>query len=305
LLVLLLLAGCEGGLVTGTLIFEGEHRFRAGERLPGELFVRAGQVAIEEGSAVDGSVYLLGGALALDGAVGGDIVLLGGRLALGSAASVAGDLRLAGGELATPNEAAVAGEIIVATGAALPLGELGQLRAADDWLRLLSGALLLAGVGGLVMRGRAAPVVRLGEAAVDHALVSGALGLLLGLVLPALLVMMSFTLFLLPLVVVVGLLALAMAALGQVALGYQLGDWLARRLGRPLSPPWATFGGTLLLLALFAVPYLGQGLSLLAVVLALGAALLTRFGTRPYVPDGDESEADPAPYARPGAEQDL
>lgn len=300
LIVLLLLAGCDDGLYSGSFLFQGTHTFTADEELPGDLFVRAGTAEFASGSRLDGSLYVLGGTVQVNGAVAGDVVGVGGQLALGPEATIGGDLYELGAAVERDGGAKIQGEVVRSTSAALPLAEMGTQRTADDWLRALIGALLLAGLGGLFVRSREPTVRYLGEAAVDHALVSGAVGLLLVLVLPSLLVMMGFTVVLLPLVLIVSLLLLALVLFGVVAVGYQLGSWATGRLGWSWSPAWRAFGGTLLLLALFAIPYVGQGLLVITLVLALGALLLTRAGLRPYTPEAIEA-VDAQSYARPGA----
>ncbi len=283
--LVLLLVGCDNGLYSGTLIFEGEHSFGPGTQLPGDVFVRAGTAEFAAGAQVAGSVYMLGGSLTVNGTVGGDLALLGGSLVLGPQAVVGGDLRLGGGEVAGVETAVIHGEIINGSGVEIPASMMAQRQSWDDWLRALSAALLLAGLGALLVRSRPQPVIRVGEAVVDNALVSGAMGLLILLVLPALLVMMAFTIILIPLVIILGLLLLLLLGYGWVAVGQQMGMWLNSRLSQSLSPAAATFGGTLLLLLLFEIPYLGDGLLGITAVLVLGAVLLTRLGTRPYVSD--------------------
>ncbi len=301
LLVLLglLLVGCDGGLYSGTLIFEGAHDFGPGTQLPGDVFVRAGTADFTDGSQVAGSVYMLGGALVVNGEIGGDLALLGGNLTLGPRAVVRGNLRLGGGEIDRAETAVIAGEVVTGSGVEIPAAVLEQQQSWDDWLRAISAALLLAGLGGLLARGRPQPLARIGEAVVDNALVSGALGLLVLLVLPALLVMMAFTIILIPLVIVIGLLLFLLLGYGLVAVGRQLGEWLSERLNREISPAAATFWGTLLLLLLFEIPYVGDGLLAVTAVLVLGAVLLTRLGQRPFVPDGPRGEPlDVSSYAR-------
>lgn len=295
----LLLAGCDGGLYSGTLIFEGEHSFGPGTQLPGDVFVRAGTAEFAAGSQVAGSVYMLGGSLTVNGTVGGDLALLGGSLALGPQAVVGGDLRLGGGEVERAETAVIHGDIISGSGVVIPASVMAQRQGWDDWLRALSAALLLAGLGALLVRSRPQPVIQVGEAVVDNALVSGAMGLLILLVLPALLVMMAFTVILIPLVIILGLLLLLLLGFGWVAVGHQLGAWLSSRLNRDLSPAASTFGGTLLWLLLFEIPYLGDGLLVGTAVLVLGAVLLTRLGTRPYAPDSlEDGPLDLSSYAR-------
>ncbi len=299
LVCLLLLTGCDDGLYSGTLIFNGDHTFMPGTRLPGDVFVRAGTAEFAPGSRVAGSIYMLGGSLAVNGTIDGDLALLGGRLVLGPQAEVGGDLRLGGGEIEQAATAVIHGQVVSGNGVELPLDTLAQGQSGDDTLRALSAALLLAGFGALLARRQSRPLITLGQTAVEQPLVSAALGLLLLLVLPALLVMMAFTVILIPLVIVLGLLLLLLLGYGLTAVGYQLGTWLSHKLNRPVTPAWAAFIGSLVLLMSFELPYLGGGLLAGTAVLLLGAMLLTRLGLRPYTPDpAITGAADPASYAR-------
>ncbi|MDX1417032.1 MAG: hypothetical protein R3293_22700, partial [Candidatus Promineifilaceae bacterium] len=132
-----------------------------------------------------------------------------------------------------------------------------------------------------------------------HWLAAVAVGLLVLLVLPVLLVLMAFTVILLPLTLILAGLILLLLGVGFIALGSQLGGWLGRLAHRTARPGWATFGGTLLLLLLFKVPLVGEVLVGGTAVLALGAMLLTRFGLRPYTPPLFLATEDLSAYGRP------
>ena len=297
LLPLIFLLGCSDGLYSATIIFEGEHRFAAGTELPGDLFVRAGEGVLAADAVVSGSVTILGGKLAVEGVINGDVTLLGGTLQLGPTAVVGGDLRLGGGTVERAETAVITGDI-TASSAELPLETLSWQRRGENFLRELSAALLLAIVGALFARSRPQPLARIGTALTDHLPVSAASGLLILLVLPALLVMMAFTIVLIPLVIIIGLGLLLLGGYGFAAAGGQLGVWLGTVVKRPISLPAATFWGTLLLYLLSKIPILGDGLLIVTVLLALGALLLTRLGTRPFVSAAAAIEAE-ADYGRP------
>jgi hypothetical protein len=295
-LVALLLVGCENGRYSGTLIFDGQHRFEAGERLPGDVLLRAGTAEFNTGSQVAGTVYVIGGSLLVDGEIGGDLLVLDGRVRLGPTAVIGGDLRFSGGTVDQAETAVIGGQTI--TGLPLPLDSEPQPTGGDSWLRSLLAALTLAGLGGLWVSWRPQPLQHVASATNDHPLVTLSIGLLALLVLPILLVMMAFTIVLLPLVLILGLLILLTIGMGLISLGMAVGNWLAARAGRELAPGWAAFGGVLLLLLLFQLPLVGTLLSLATAVFLFGAVLLTRFGTHPYNPPQPPA-ADLATYKRP------
>lgn len=302
LALLLLLTGCDDGLYSSTLVFEGEHFFTRDTHLPGDVFLRAGTVDLPAGSQIDGSLYMLGGALSANGEIGGDLFLLDGALTLGPRAVVGGDLRHAGGTVNIADSAHIAGETISSNGLAIPRDIWQRTRGVDDYLRALSAALLLAGLGALLYPNLSRPVNNVGQALRDYPLVAGAVGLLLVLVLPALLVMMIFTVILIPLVLIIGMLLLLLLGYGLVAVGYQLGQWLASllpgRLDARLSPRTLTFWGTLLLLLSFEIPLLGDVLFLLTALWILGSLLITRLGLFHFTTAAVKAAADPAVYTR-------
>ena len=299
LLLLLLLAGCSGGIYSGTLVFEGAHQFGADTRLPGDVFVRAGTAEFGQGSLVEGTIYQLGGTLSVDGVVTGDLVQLDGDLTLGPQAVVGGDLRAGGGTLQQAETAVVQGEV-VRSGVEIPLERRRNPGGFDDFLRYLVGALLLAVAGALFARRWPRPVATAAAAVTNHWPVSVALGSLVLLVLPPLLVMMAFTIVLLPLVLLLLGIILLVVGFGCVTLGYTGGGMMINRWGWPRTVASGTFWGTLLLLLSFELPLVGIWVGAVAAVISSGAILLTRFGTRSFSPAQQREEPpDPASYARP------
>lgn len=281
-LLVLLLTGCDDGVYSGTLIFAGDHQYGSGAVLPGDVYIRAGQTQLGAGARVEGSVYMLGGSLQSNGRIDGDLAVLGGEVTLGPDAVIGGDLRAGSGTVQGAETAVILGNVI---SAGLPLPETADdAYGLDDFLRAFSAALLLAGLAAWLNRRFPMPLDNLAGAATGYPLVAGALGLLGLLVLPSLLVMMAFTIILIPVVAVLGLIIFLLLGYGMTALGARLGRRLARLLRRDWSPPVAAFWGTLLLGMVFEIPLLGDGVLLVTAVLVMGALLLTRFGFHPYRP---------------------
>jgi hypothetical protein len=295
-LVALLLTGCENGIYSGTFIFSGQHHFGADTRLPGDLLLRAGTAEFAAGSQVDGSIYVVGGTLLMNGNMRGDLLVLDGSVTVGPSAVIGGDLRFSEGRVEQADTAVVHGETIA--GMALPLEGDPQPAGWISWLRFLPGALLLAVLGALWVQWRPQPLQQIGTAARTHWQVALSIGLLALLVLPILLVMMAFTIVLLPLVLVLAVLIFLIVGMGIITAGMELGTRLAARAGRSLAPGWATFAGVLLLMLLFELPVVGSLLLLVLAVFLFGAVLLTRFGTQPYNPP-QRPAGDLATYRRP------
>lgn len=288
----LLLAACDAqGAVRGMLVLSGDHRLVSGESVQGDLALLSGQVALEEGALVDGSVYMVGGILDLQGEVSGDISQIGGQLNIGPSAQIEGDVNLGGGQVEQSPQARIGGE--VQSGVQIPAGleqAVTAPRQGPVWT--LPQALLLAVLAFLAVRFLPRPVERVGQAILHHSLVSLAMGILLLLVGPVLLVMMAFTLILIP-ITVIGLgAAVLMFLYGIVALGAALGNWLVRALNWELRPAFAAVLGTLLYVVLIdlvdLIPTLGGLISLLTGLVGLGAVALTRFGLRRFVPATEE-----------------
>lgn len=295
LIAALLLAGCgENGIAGVTLVTEGDHAFGPGETLRGALVISGGATTIPASARVLGPIYLLDGRLDLDGAVRGDVTILGGALRLGPAAVIDGTLNVGGGALDRSPTATIAGGENRGMGVALPdvrPATLSSLVSRAGWA--LANALALALLAALTAQFLPRPVSRVGMAATRYPLVAGALGLLAGVVVPALLVLMAFTLVLIP-VAILGAALLALTAIyGWLAIGAALGRWLFARLNRRVSRAAAAATGTLLLtLALNVinlVPLVGPLALLAAVVTGFGAAMLTRFGLRSYAPPDDRA----------------
>lgn len=303
-----LLVGCDDGVYSSTLIFDGRHTFGPETRLPGDVLLRAGETELAAGSQVAGSIYVLGGTLLANGQIDGDLAVLDGQVRLGPDAVIGGDLRASSETTQQADTAVIRGQTI--TGLALPMaGVSAQPGGWEATFRWLIGALLLAALGSMwaqwQSRRQTQPLRNVADAALIHWLPSAALGLLGLLVLPILLVMMAFTVVLIPLVFVLGLIVMLVWAMGVVSLGALLGEWAAARwlkpaLRRSISPGWTTFIGTMLLMVLFALPWVGEALLGLTAVLLFGAVLLSRFGTQTYEPPPTVAVAeDLSVYERP------
>lgn len=298
LFLLLALSGCDGGTVSGTLVWEGTHDFGAGDVVQGQLVVLDGEVIIREGARVTGSVYMLGGAVEIEGAVEEDVALIGGDLALGPTAVVEGDLSAGGGDVERSPQATVRGEVLGGSDVDVSLETLfPQPTARERLLRLFPEALIVAAVAYLVSRLLGRPLARVSRASTHHPVVSGAMGLLVGIVGPSLLVLMAFTVILVPVTLIALLLAGLVVVYAWIGLGAALGQWLQGILRQDWSPPTSAFVGTFLFLVitnlLVFIPVVGGWVGILATAVGIGAIFLTRFGLREFDPSYDFSP--PAP----------
>jgi hypothetical protein len=171
---------------------------QAETRLPGDGVLRAGRAEFALGAEIAGSIYVLGGTLVMHGVVGGDLAALDGRVALGSTTEISGDLRIGGGTTSGVEGATVRGAAV--SGMALPLDSALRSTGGEAVVRWMAGTVLLAALGGLWAQRRPKPLQNIAAAATDS-WPAAALGLLVALVLPILLVLVAFTIVLIPLVV--------------------------------------------------------------------------------------------------------
>ena len=225
----------------------------------------------------------------MDGQINGDVAFLNGNLTLGPTARIVGTLNLGGGSYHPSPAAVIDGRVNTGTG--IPLPDLPEQRAPTFWVRLyrtLVNGSLLGLVASVLARYAPKAVARVGDAAVHHSLVSGAVGLLVGVVGISLLVTMAYTILLIP-VTLLGLLVLGMGVLyGWIGLGVSAGRLGVRVLKRSVKPTTTAFLGTLFVILVLelisSIPAMGGLLGIAAAVIGLGAASLTRFGLRRFVP---------------------
>ena len=291
----------------GKVILGGSYTLETGEVLSDDLVILGGMAELKEGSVVEGDVILLGGELSVAGIIEGDLTAAGGIVSLQATAIVEGDFSSMGAQVERDQDADIQGEIytdqdipfsivpgtwrstmVMPTGIH-PLFDLGWfvLRA------ILWGLLAM-----LVVMFVPAQTGRVTRAATSQPLVAGGLGIATGLILPILLVVLAFTICLIP-VSLLGFLLLGVAwVYGMIALGLELGMRFGRIFSKEWQPALAACVGTLLLVIILnglsaVLPCLGWIPKILVGALGLGGVLLTRFGTQDY-PNEPVIETPPA-----------
>lgn len=292
LILVLALSACgerEEGVLSVTAVVEGEHTFGSDEPIAGALIVLGGETTLEKGGRVAGSVFVLGGSLQVEGTIEDDLSVLNGEISLGPSAVVQGTLREGGGTL-TQSPQATIGEVVTTETELEPRlspGWAGQsLVNRILWISL--DTLGLAVLAFVFARLRPAPLARVSRTIVEQPVVSGAFGILVGVVVPSLLVMMAFTVVLIPVMLLGVLVGALVVAYGLMGCGAALGAWLRHRFEWQVSPALSAFVGTLLFM-LFThivaiVPLIGGIIPLAFTVVGIGAVLLTRFGLYRFVP---------------------
>jgi hypothetical protein len=287
----------------GQVILGGNFTLASGETLTGDLVVLGGNATLEKDSHVTGTVFQLGGNLVIDGLVDGDVGLLGGTLNLGADANVRGNVSLIGGTMQRAEGAQIGGQVMTGQGLTIPFrGGSTQIvppttNLARTWTPNFSPLWSLAwGIFRSLLMGVLAIVAvmfmpdatrRISLAIVSQPLAAGGIGLVSYIIGIPLIVLFAITICLIPVSLLLGF-GLALGwVLGSVALGLEVGERLAVALKTELQPVLAAGLGTtivsLLVVALNLIPCFGWVGSALIACLALGGALLTRFGTRAYL----------------------
>jgi predicted flap endonuclease-1-like 5' DNA nuclease len=324
-LVVLLLAAAAAPMafaqgITGDKVVMGDNYvLAAGETLDGNLAVLGGTAEIENGATVRGDVSVLGGSLEVDGTVTGNVTVLGGSTQLNESAVIEGDLANLAGSVRRAPGAVVRGDTFngFAPGRITPRGTTpfwGSERGTPqswfsrfiNWQLGTIGSILLMGLLGLVLVlvapravGRVASA-----AAVQPALAFGIgfLTLILGLLAGALLLIAC------GLGLLVWLALVAATVLGWIGVALWLGQRLLKALSmRSASAVAQVLVGVVLITLLSRLPCIGWLFSIVFGSLALGAVVLTRFGTqdadtpRPAAPVAPDLGGSGGAFALPAA----
>jgi hypothetical protein len=284
--IAIVLSACgEQGSIGGLLVMEGRHTVESRATLYGDLLVLDGQVEVRRGGRITGSAFVLNGDVVIAGRVDGDVAVVGGRVRITDEATIAGGLRRGGGEVDQGPRASVGSELVspLAVDAIIGLTRpSAETDGVSPWtLVQLAVLALLAAVAG-----RVAPrsIGRMSAAVRRQPLVPLAVGVLALFVGLSLLVFMIFTVVLIPVALLLAMASALGASLGAVALGVLLvrgvlgPGWLGGRLGLQAAVGSTVVAAVVLLAS--RIPLIGE-LTVAGVgSIALGAWLVTRFGTR-------------------------
>lgn len=252
-------------------------------------------VVVGNDEVVCGSLTTFGGTTVVQGEVDGDVVAFAGRVVI--AGKVEGNVTLYGGDLTLQDSAHVNGDIHVCGGQWIE-GASSQLHGnVFDCPK--SASLLLMGDGGPSFRfwwivTWVALAMLLTTLLPEHVMLVRAtvrskirrsffLGLLTILLAPAVLAVLISLIIPIPLAIIVIVGLIAAGAMGTVAVGWLIGDYLIRKVApqRNTRPLQVMVGAAVLAVA-GSLPYVGWLISIGVGLLGLGAVFLSRFGTRLY-----------------------
>ena len=227
---------------------------------------------------VQGDVVAFGTSVIIDGTVHGTITAYGGSITLQNNAAVYGDIHLCQGSWTLGGDQHLHGTL---DGCPKSMDQLLMSDAGPDfrfwstlaWVAL--GALLIVLLPEHVMLVRTTVTSKM-----RRSLVLGLLSILLALPVLAILVALIISI---PLAIIVVIGLIAAWALGTVAVGSLLGEYIVRVVApqKNTRPVQVVVGLTVLVLA-GSLPYIGWFISIGAGLIGLGAVFLSRFGTRLY-----------------------
>ena len=289
----------------GKIVFGDNFTLKSGEKLNGDLVVFGGNVTVEEDANLNGNLVVFGGTISSNGNLNGDVVVFGGQIALDEKAVVAGDVVTIGGQLTQAEGAKIKGEVVknVSPDIQIPSGRIPPDVTPPSvnfdfnpfWTvaGIFYRAVILAALAMLVVVFLKPQMENVSQAIVSQPVMSGGVGLLtvfggpISIVVVAL--VMIITLILIPVAAVVvflGVLAIALAWLfGMIALGNEVGERFTQSINQSWAPAFTAGFGTFLLMlvggAIGEIPCVGWLFVALIGFVGIGAAVLTRFGTRP------------------------
>lgn len=311
----------------GRVIFGSNFTLKSGDEFNGDLVVFGGNVTVEQGADLNGNLVVFGGTVSTNGNVDGDVVVIGGQVKLEDEAKVTGDVVSIGGQVQKAESAIVEGEVVnnVSPEIQLPNGTMSPSLETPgvhlpavinthfnpfwEFGRVLGSALVVAFLGALAALFFQPQLDRVSQAAVRQPLMTTGIGLLAFVIL----LVVAVTIIGIPLVLL-SLIPLAFAWLfGVISIGQEIGDRFAQAIRQDWTPVIATGVGTFVLVFIVAsiqslnslAPFLlciTWIIPVLIGLLAIGAVLVTRFGTRSiqgsgmtvYTPPTDSGQIPPA-----------
>ncbi len=253
-------------------------------------------LVVGEREVVCGDLTLFGSTLDVTGQVRGNILAFGSNINI--AGKVSGDVDLYGGRATLQNGSRVRGNINLyggserrEAGASLDGAVNDRSQHVSLWLPGLSNGfafpfwpMVIWVVLGLALVSLLPEHVMFVRATVaSQARRSLLLGLLSLLLAPAVLIVLIALIIPIPLAVIIVCGLIAAWALGTIAIGWLMGEYIMRAIAPRHNTRLVqvTVGLTVLVLV-GSLPYIGWLVSIGAGLLGLGAVFLSRFGTRLY-----------------------
>ena len=305
----------EDGDQPGQIVFGGNYVLDEDETLEGDLIIIGGNATLKSGSFLNGDILIAGGTINASGSVDGNILSFGGVVNIKSHAEIRGDLVRFGGVYNIDKGAEIEGNMVGNEGITVDLDFLedwsdweefdyeNQLEEHKPFQQAFSTQrIALKKIGEFLLNAAKAlgmavltviaslfllkPMERSSETLYQHPALSFGVGLLTLIAFPILMVLLLFTIILIP-ISILGLIGLALVILfGWFTLSLLLGRRLAEVFKTRWTDPLNAGVGSLALSLVAAIsniiPCIGWLLPALFVSAGLGAAVMSRLGTRIY-----------------------
>ena len=287
---------------------------RPGQEIHGDLAVIGGDLELQQGGRVRGDVVVLGGSAIVDGEIDGSLAVLGGTVDLRSNARVGDDFFTLGATVTRDPAATVEGETIESFRGRLPrlpeIPEIETWRPTEPWprgdwgaadilgrfVRFVLTTMAMIALGILLVMLLPKPTETVVTAVTGAFIPSLAVGVLTFLVLIVLVPLLVLICIGIPVAVLLVMTAVAASAFGWCAIGIWIGRRVLSALKGDPQPVIAAVIGIAALAALSEIPCLGGLLGVVAGTSGLGAVVLTRFGTAPYLrPAAPIAPVEPPP----------
>jgi hypothetical protein len=248
--------------------------------------IRIGKdVTIEKGQRVR-SVLTLGGQITIHGTVEDGVLAVGGSVVLTKTAVVKGDVASVGGVIVMAKDAEIGGDLTEINSTNFYetiMNSISSEWAGWSWVFALISLSILAVVLCMALLTAALlpkQVIAVSEAVRENTLkviLTGVLALVTIAPLALLLTISVIGIALIPLEIILVVLTIL---LGFIAVSRLIGSWVFGLIGKSgTGVVRETFWGLVIIWIVGWIPYVGWMIKAIAIVLGLGAALITRFGT--------------------------
>jgi cytoskeletal protein CcmA (bactofilin family) len=306
-------------ILRGDRTISGENfTLRSGETLRGDLTVFGGDVMLEANSRVEGNVNIFGGSVVIAGIVTGDVSVVGSDAQILPTAKIQGDMVRVNSTVNRAAGAVVGGRETTMDVPFLPRAtepdrvvvsyRTGEERGPFGWFVSLMANAFIALIGVILITLFTLALVALlpsnvaqaASTATNYWLMSGAVGALTIVAVPIVALILAVTICLIPIALVL-LLIYGVAILAGWAISARIvGERVMRALNRgDWTPLGQALAGAVLLALLGTAPIIGSIVGFIAAALGLGALILTRAGTQPYVPQSMPAGVSAAPSVAP------
>lgn len=273
MIIALFLAAADADLERVDLFLGGEHEI-VDQR--GPIIIADATVIIGVRADLPGPIYVTGGELVVRGNVTGDVIQLAGKVRAEEGSTIGGELLVLGGTQRIADGSAVQER------SALP-GSTGDQGPIARALPTVTLTVLLIALAAALARNRARRLDNVANAVSNHPVVTFTVGALATMTFLSLFVFMAFTLVLIPVAMLGGLVGIAVMAYGVTSIGHLVG----RRL--PIgSDPWSAALGVLSVVAAMTiisyVPVVGDLVVMVVLLACVGGVLVTYLGVTAFVP---------------------